>query len=366
MQLFEAVIAALRARAEEARSAAEARAAAIRAAAEAYVAAVERDRLRELATKLELEVNGTEWDGPSAAAAAIALRAVVEELPELAPVPLPSSTSSAETPPPAGATQVSRPMLEVYEASPEAKALLEEVRRTEFDSMPLPELRAAVAEFAARARLLQQRGENAEDLPGRVVRRLTAIVAERNITGIFGLRRSDQADWQEVVARARADRERAEANSRSLTHKLEIPESVRRSADETDVEPASGDAPLALPHLCELARERRVVLLGGVVRQEKLERLSARLGFEPEWLDTKRNGTVAIGALAVRVRDGRVGALVLLDGLVGHQHVEPVLRAARAGNVPVSYGDKAGKASLDAALRELEEQLQQRSGNGSA
>ena len=94
-----------------------------------------------------------------------------------------------------------------------------------------------------------------------------------------------------------------------------------------------------------------IVVVGGVGRKatshphEVEERL--------EWIDTTRQGTVANGNLTRRIRSGRVAALVLLAGLVGHRHSEPLVSAAREAGIPWAFAGKGGRAALDRALGDV-------------
>lgn len=104
-----------------------------------------------------------------------------------------------------------------------------------------------------------------------------------------------------------------------------------------------------------------LVIVGG---QPHLERLASLHLDKPdlvEWVDTTRQGTHAIGNLEHRIRDKRIAALLILEGLVQHKHSDPLVSAARHANIPNSYGGKGGKAAILHALDELEKMLLQRS-----
>jgi hypothetical protein len=94
-----------------------------------------------------------------------------------------------------------------------------------------------------------------------------------------------------------------------------------------------------------------IVVVGGAGR--KATSLPRELEERLEWIDTTRQGTVAIGNLTQRIRSGRVGALVLLEGLVGHRHSEPLVAAAREASIPLVYAGKGGRAALDRALGDV-------------
>ncbi len=154
-------------------------------------------------------------------------------------------------------------------------------------------------------------------------------------------------------------------SDRPLSARLSLPAGVRekvaaprgapaREADERgDRETAAAGFPL----LQRASQRGRVVVVGGLAKKEKLEWLRARLGFSPEWIATDKVGLSSIRKLEGRILDGHVAAIVVLDGLIGHAHFEPLARATRQTGTLLVYGDKAGKASLEKALEEAEKQL---------
>ncbi len=93
-----------------------------------------------------------------------------------------------------------------------------------------------------------------------------------------------------------------------------------------------------------------LVLVGGVVRRDRIAFAPPEVLDRLEWIDTTRQGTHAIGNLAQRVKAGRVGALVLMEGLVGHRHSDPITHAAREANIPFEYAGKGGRAALARAF----------------
>jgi hypothetical protein len=355
----EDVLEALRALLETRRAEVAQRVEQIRSATDAYVAALDRQLAHELAERAGL--SGFEPGG--APAAARALLQLVSVLPELASEPeTPSKvgTSRSGVAPAEPEAPTGHANAFVYEASSEARSLLTEVHSLDLEGMPGQLFRAYASELAARARSLQDRGHNAEDIPGRVIRKLTRFAYDRGVL-VFGLKRSDKADWDELGRKHHAERERMLAGEpRQLTHRLPLTKREEVSSPSaSDDEPDEGDADerVDLPHLQQTTRERPLVLVGGISKQEKLERLQSRYGIQVEWVETQRAGTHAIATLEQRVRDGRIAALVVLDGLLGHKHFEPIVDAARRAGTPLAYGNKGGKASIAGALTEIEAQL---------
>src|SRR5262245_22145257 len=221
---LEDVLERVRAGLESRRSDAQQRAEAIKLAADAYAAAVEQELAAELAQRAGLDAG----QGGSAKLAAERLRALIQAVPELAE----AAASEPESPAPSQPVQDERTRPEpvsrrsevvVYEAGPEARSLWEELHALDFETMPAPLFRAYASELAARARSLQERGLNAEDIPGRIIRRLTRLAYDRAVI-VFGLKRSDRAPWDELARKHRAERDRIlSGETKQLTHKLQLP-----------------------------------------------------------------------------------------------------------------------------------------------
>lgn len=114
--------------------------------------------------------------------------------------------------------------------------------------------------------------------------------------------------------------------------------------------PPPSVAPPAAPASAR-AHPAPIVVVGGPGR--KATSLPAEVEERLEWIDTTRQGTVAIGNLTHRIRSGRVAALVLLEGLVGHRHSEPLVGAAREAGIPFVYAGKGGRAALERALGDV-------------
>jgi hypothetical protein len=150
--------------------------------------------------------------------------------------------------------------------------------------------------------------------------------------------------------------------SGSLSTKLAVPAALRDKLTSSSSEAtAEDDAPLgAFPRLRAASERGRIIIVGGLAKPEALGRLKARLGFEPEWIETDKAGKNGIRKLEGRILDGRVAAVVVLDGLIGHAHFEPLARATRQTGTLLVYGDRAGRASLEKALAAAEGQLEKK------
>jgi hypothetical protein len=240
-------------------------------------------------------------------------------------------------------------------------SLRAEFEAVEFETLGDAEFASFAAEFAARARHRQAQAgvPGGNDFETRIIRRLTALVSERRLPRpIFGLARSHQGDWLAIAKRARDDRERrAAATSRAETSSARLPVAPKTLAPPP-VEDEPEDTPLDLPRLRARAKGSSLIVVGGVAKPEKLERLRRRAEIDIEWigLDAGKSAST-VSALARRIRDGRLVALVLLNGLLDHKQSEPLMTAAREVGLAVAYADKAGKGAFTRALLELERRL---------
>lgn len=100
-----------------------------------------------------------------------------------------------------------------------------------------------------------------------------------------------------------------------------------------------------------------VVIVGGVVRSERLEFAPREVMERVEWVDTTRQGTHAIGNLPQRIKAGRVAALVMMEGLIGHRHSEPLVHVAREVGLPLEFAGKGGRAALARAFISINQKL---------
>jgi hypothetical protein len=239
-------------------------------------------------------------------------------------------------------------------AHPEVLQLLGELHSHDLTALSLPLFRALAEELAARARELQERGvADPERKLGQVIRVLTRCAHEQGAPNIFGLSRQHEGDWHERAAAARQRRLRLQSGE-----PRHHPTKARAKPKHED-ERRGPIAHWELPHLAARASKAAVVVFGGARKAEKLSSIRAHLGFEIEWVETSAPGTTSTAVLERRIREGRIAAVVVLEGLVKHKHSEPVIAAARQMSVPVAYAGRAGTGALEQALREIDEGLAQ-------
>ncbi len=236
------------------------------------------------------------------------------------------------------------------------RALLQEFRATDFNSLDDAGLAACAQEFAARARRHQQASAIADphDPCGQIVRALTAICGRRSLNfHILGLGREDVGDWAGLAKQARLERERrASATTPGpLTHRMRLPASVATGV-ETEPEPAgdaTGDPSTPTP----LAVTGTIAIVGIGLKVQNLAALSKQLGSPFAWHVVEAGHSTRVANLAKRIKRDRFAGIVIVNGRLSHKDYEAVISAARASDVPVAYVHAAGKGALTAALSQL-------------
>ncbi len=121
--------------------------------------------------------------------------------------------------------------------------------------------------------------------------------------------------------------------------------------------PVPNPSATAWPQLTKALTQSPLVIVGGVSPQGRSRFLPKAMSSQIEWVDTRHQGTHAIGNLEKRIRERRVVGLILVEGLVQHRHTDPLVSAARAAGVPCAYAGKGGNLAIKLAIDEIEKLL---------
>jgi hypothetical protein len=140
---------------------------------------------------------------------------------------------------------------------------------------------------------------------------------------------------------------------------LKPPATTANAGPRSDATPSS-PTPSNWPLVRQALNEHPLVIVGGPPHLERVAALAVDPSGRIEWIDTTRQGTHAIGNLERRIKDKRIAALLILEGLVQHRHSDPLVSTARSAKIPAAYGGKGGRSALSQAFSELERILQQR------
>ncbi len=211
------------------------------------------------------------------------------------------------------------------------------------------ELRPAIAEDEPVASLLD-----------RAMRRIGAVRREAELGFITGLKRDAEANWHAIARRAR---ERLAAFDRDSEQTPTRPSPTKAPNGARERPPNSRPSALGAPPedsftaLRARTAELPLLLIGGIKKNEVLEQVRRRYGLDAEWIAAQGSQARAIDSFLERVRHGRVGAVVVLEGLFGTTNVKSVVAALKAAEIPFAYGDRAGTDSLRGAFAALDRGL---------
>jgi hypothetical protein len=176
---------------------------------------------------------------------------------------------------------------------------------------------------------------------------------------IEGLAFVAQGPWEQIAVECRRkveafDRDVRRTETASQSAPKEPKEPKPKKTEEPEAPTSEHQWP-DLPNLRSLTKP--VLLAGGLIIPEKVRSIKERFGIKVEWHEIDHDNPRASTQLVSRVRAGKVGAVILLEGVMRHSTFKPVTAACSNMGVPYAMGDKAGIASLQSAFAELERQL---------
>lgn len=102
---------------------------------------------------------------------------------------------------------------------------------------------------------------------------------------------------------------------------------------------------------------RALVITGGLRKEAKLRVIQQRFGIEVEWHEIDSDAPRDVEAIVHRIRSGRVGAVVLLTGLMAHKVRDKIVTACSQHAVPYVSADTGGTGAIEQAFAELERRL---------
>jgi hypothetical protein len=157
----------------------------------------------------------------------------------------------------------------------------------------------------------------------------------------------------------------ADALSEGASESAAVARADKRQRAGSAAPELSTAAEARLAHLVSAMAKAPLVIVGGPPHLERLTVLPAGCRTNVEWIDTTKQGTHAIGNLERRIRDHRILAIIILEGLVQHRHSDPLISAARGVALAHAFGGKGGRAALGQALGEIESRLSRHLDTGS-
>jgi hypothetical protein len=267
----------------------------------------------------------------------------------------------AALPSPAPTQEQGSDFAEHEAAARRAQELLALVARENVDLMHEARLRPWIEAIAAEIRLIQHQLASSDPLQEKLaglIRKFTAVIGNRNVGYVRGLRLSDRLDWKAMAEASwnRVHRFDSDANAGPATPSS--PRAVRkRAATTTDEQQGTDPEPEAFATLREHLATRSVLVVGGDRLPPALGTIADESGINFDWCDAKSGGPRATETICDRVRGSNVGAVLLVHGLMGHTVWDKVKAACRASGVPYSDCRKPGTGQLRTSLATLERRI---------
>jgi hypothetical protein len=103
--------------------------------------------------------------------------------------------------------------------------------------------------------------------------------------------------------------------------------------------------------------QRALVITGGLRKEAKLRLIQQRFGVSVEWHEIDSDSSGDVDAIVNRIRSGRVGAVIILNGLMAHKVKDRIVRACSQYSILYSWADRGGTGSIEQAFHDLERQL---------
>ena len=107
--------------------------------------------------------------------------------------------------------------------------------------------------------------------------------------------------------------------------------------------------------------QRALVIAGGLRKEAKLQAIQQRFGVTIEWHEIDSDAQRDVEAIVNRLRSGRVGAVVILNGLMAHKVWGKIVAACAQYNVPYVTAATGGTGAIEQAFNDLERRLASKS-----
>jgi hypothetical protein len=246
----------------------------------------------------------------------------------------------------------------IYE---KAKQLINEIEMlspTVKDNHPVrlfPLLQAMVAE----ARLYMDALPDGHQLNERLSRLMPVLGAMKVEGGvqeyIRGLAFGSQGDWNRLSYANRLTVTQFDRDATPPEPPKSTPKTVTKKA-ESEKASVLHTWP-KLPWLRDAMKKKPLIIVGGLIVNEKLDLCTTRFGIKLEWHEAEGDSVRSAETMAQRIRAGGPAGVLVLEGLLGHKSSDKIISACKAKGIPFAYVDKGGVASIEAGLNTIETKL---------
>jgi len=274
------------------------------------------------------------------------------------PLPITTSTPEPKRVPPPKVVRKAQP--EDIESAKRLLVEIEELRtgvKDQHHARLSPLLQAVVAEVRG---LLDRLPED-HFYSDRLSKSIPVLGSLKNEGGvkefIKGLAFHSEGDWSRI---AHTNRRKVAAFDKDTeknvvdVRQIQKAKAAEPKKPKEEVAASNYDWP-EFPNLRELTKP--VLLAGGMVIPEKFDSIYERTGINVEWHEIDHNNPRAVDTLLTRIKGGKVGAIICIEGFMKHGTFKPLVNTCVLASVPMAMGGKGGIAAITTALEELEKKL---------
>jgi hypothetical protein len=111
------------------------------------------------------------------------------------------------------------------------------------------------------------------------------------------------------------------------------------------------------PALRAMLQDRPVLLIGGIVKPDRLDTIRLRTGVSVDWLPIDRGANGDAESATRRIEAGNVAACIIAHKFIGHSDWDRLDRACKSSGTPYAHCGKAGTAAVEEAFDRLEKRL---------
>jgi hypothetical protein len=150
--------------------------------------------------------------------------------------------------------------------------------------------------------------------------------------------------------------EAAERVERTEARTLDPPPQPQQAEKPAEVvKPPAPPSPY--PKLQKAFSLKGIVMVGGFKVPGKLESIVANYGIQLDWVVFEKGSPRIIDSIEARIKNGKVGAVIILEGLMTHKDFRKISAACKVKGVPYAMGDKGGNGALGKAFQHLESKV---------
>jgi hypothetical protein len=111
------------------------------------------------------------------------------------------------------------------------------------------------------------------------------------------------------------------------------------------------------PKLQQVFADGSIMMVGGFTVPGKLESITEAYGLVLGWTVFEKGSPRIVDSISARIKQGKVGAVVILEGFMTHKDYRKISTACKKHGVPYAMGGKGGHGELRFALEALESRI---------